>query len=74
MRHVGAHLSNTFNHHPINFANMKTKQVALLETASKTPWNIGMRVEKLGMDSEITKRFKPGKFVDFSECRSDNED
>ena len=73
MRHVRAHLSNTFNHHPINLANMRTNQVALFETASQIPWNIGMSVEELGMDSEITKRFKPGKFVDLSECRSDDE-
>jgi len=74
MSHVRAHLSNTFNYHPIDFANMGTNQIALFETAGEILRNIGMSVEELGIDSEIMKGFKPCKFVDLSECRSDDED
>jgi hypothetical protein len=73
MRHVGAHLFNTFNHHPIDFANMRTKQVALFETASQIPRNIGMSVEKFGLYPKITKSPQPGKLMNFSEGRSDDE-
>ena len=73
MRHVGAHLSNTFSHDPIHFGDVWTKQVALFETAKKSPRDIGMSVEKLDLYPKVTERPQPGKLVDFPEGRSDDQ-
>ena len=74
MRYVGAHLLYTLNHHPIYFADVGAKQIALFKPAGKILRNIGVGVEEIGVYPKITEGFQPRKLMDFSKGRADDQD
>ena len=74
VRHIRAHLFHSLDHHAIDFADVRAEDEVLFDPANQIRRNRGMGIEEFGFDPKVAQRPEPGQLVDFSECRTDDED